>query len=186
MTGLLVAVVCFGWLTVSMIFARRTYRREYAARLGRQSAAYGKTTPEVARKKALDSAYEEIYKWPTTLAFRIFDWVITTEHLFGVPDSLTDPWLWQEPKQFTVIDARPERDGTDELIDRLDRELNGVRVTHQEPGAVIEVCPCGYRTECPIHCGSGHDTGRCPHWGKVWTGARWVDRTPENVRLYQR
>lgn len=23
-------------------------------------------------------------------------------------------------------------------------------------------CPCGYTTECAVHCGSGHSTGQCP------------------------
>jgi hypothetical protein len=142
--GLYVAAVCFGWITLFLVFARRTYRREYAAHIERQSSVYGRTTPERARRRALDEAYEMIYKWPAVLIFGLFDWVITSEHLLGVPDSVTDPW------------AQPPVDPTDELIARLDKELN-------PSGAVIRTCPCGYRTECPIHCGNGHETGRCPH-----------------------
>jgi hypothetical protein len=165
-TGLLISAVCFGWLIMSVFMARRTYRREYAAHVELQTVMHGNTTPERARKRALDKAYEEVCKWPFTLAFGIFDWLITTEHLIGVPDSKTDPW------------NAPERDGTDELIEKLDKEINGMRVTHaprpteREREAYLALkhgplnaCPCGYRTECPIHCGTGHTTGQCPARG---------------------
>ena len=26
------------------------------------------------------------------------------------------------------------------------------------------VCPCGYRYECPVHCGDGHQNGMCTPW----------------------
>lgn len=173
MTGLLVAAVCFGWLIMTVSMARRTFRRELAEHTAHYSRMYGQPLPDHSRKVALGKAYEEIVKWPATLAFAVLDWLITTEHLIGVPDSETDPW--NAPEKFTVIDTRPERDGTDELIERLDREINRMRVTHaprpteQEREAYLaakhgplNACPCGYRTECPIHCGSGHTTGQCP------------------------
>jgi hypothetical protein len=180
-TGLLVAAVCFGWLIMTVFLARRTFRRELARNTAHYSRMYGQPLPDHSRKVALGKAYEEIVKWPATLAFAVLDWLITTEHLIGVPDSETDSW--DQPlapgtpwPKFNVIDARPERDGTDELIEKLDREINGMRVTHaprpteQErvdaylalKHGPLNACPCGYRTECPIHCGSGHTTGQCP------------------------
>lgn len=25
-------------------------------------------------------------------------------------------------------------------------------------------CPCGYKVECAVHCGNGHNTGECPRY----------------------
>lgn len=38
------------------------------------------------------------------------------------------------------------------------------------PAEYIAPCVCGYITECVIHCGTGHETGRCPgaHGAKVF------------------
>lgn len=30
-------------------------------------------------------------------------------------------------------------------------------------------CPCGYKNECPIWCGDGHEDGLCPRWEWIET-----------------
>lgn len=158
MTGLFVAMVCFGWLTGFVVMGRREYRRVYAESLAAWNRMYGTPVPGRAHKDAVGKAYEMIYKWPFEMVFGIITWLLTSEHLLGVPDSETDPWL---------------QDSTDALIKRLDRELGTETISPE-----IDPCPCGYRTECPIHCGAGEchtdDPGKCNR-------PKWQDPGPEII-----
>jgi hypothetical protein len=214
-TGLFTLAVCAAWITGFVVFARREYRRRLKEITSHYSRMYGQALPDHSRKRARTDAYTMIFKWPFAMVFGALDWLITSEHLLGVPDSKTDPWSAPEP----------ERDSTDELIEKLDLEIDatalkaaGVRLedlrkedpwqwptedddlrreylvpgtsqqyresllnqarqersrpsTHPEytSGYVIRtehpekivtfqqmgLCPCGYRTECPVHCGDG-------------------------------
>jgi hypothetical protein len=147
-TGLVVGAVCFGWLTGFVIMGRREYRRVYAEKIDSWSRMYGVTVAKRAHRDALDSAIEMIYKWPFEMAFAVISWLLTSEHLLGVPDSETDPWL---------------QDPTDALIKKLDRELRTAEYEEAKHGPLnktisgetVAPCPCGYRTECHIHCGTG-------------------------------
>ncbi len=61
MTGLIVSVVCFAYLVVSFVFARRAYRHEYGL-------IYGSLAPMVyggrhGHDKAHDVAMSEASKW---------------------------------------------------------------------------------------------------------------------------
>jgi hypothetical protein len=217
--GLMAALASFTYLAIGIACARRTFRSVHEELFSRREPAklgHGWMTDDEKIEKAIDDALIVCAGWPVFGLIKAFLWLITTEHLVGVPDSLTDPW--NAPEKFIVIDARPERDGTDELIERLDKEINGMRVTHKEPdpwlwndrievtlakpgdtgragvprlygdasdtgrdmmewlkhvpaedlqrisrqvlGTVTD-CPCGYRSECPVHCGDGHVTGAC-------------------------
>lgn len=153
MTALEAAGVCLAWMTGFVVMARREYRRVYAESLARWKRLYGPTLPGRARRDALDKAYEMIYKWPLAMIFGIMDWLIVSERLLGVPDAETDCWL---------------QDPTEELIKRLDRELesagyeeakygplNGASEEKISPEIDPAPCPCGYRTECHIRCGTG-------------------------------
>lgn len=131
---------------------------------------YGHTLSKQAQSDALTAAWHMTYAWPFELIFRTFEWLITTEHLIGVPDSETDPWL-QDPNPWN-------QDPTDALIDRLDRELKTAGYEEAKYGPLngapretisreMDRCPCGYRTECHIHCG----TGECHHVMQQVSGA---------------
>lgn len=179
--GWLLALACSGWLAVWLPFARHEYRarlEELKSARGRAIYGYGPMNDEERHGKALNHAYAMIALWPVKAFVWIFDWLITSPHLLGVPDSETDPW--SNPEKFTVIDAKTgEIDDLQRLIDEEERRQQGIsedsivrfmagRQTLTEtdrgnpPIGVSVPCPCGYTTECRIHCGNGHQTGVCP------------------------
>jgi len=183
----------WSYMAMFVIFARREYRDRLKDHQEHYSRMYGQPLARVSRDKALGAAYSMIVKWPFRLFAMTLNWLITSPHLLGVPDSETDPWSAPETDDL---------DPTQELINRLDRELNpdqpgGVVVTKisgHDPNVIRramgmeqyndlkhgprnEPCPCGYTTECVIHCGNGHETGACPdrHTARLST----ILQTPE-------
>jgi len=50
---------------------------------------------------------------------------------------------------------------TTDLTEDLERILSALETA---AGA----CPCGYTDECPVHCGSGHESGQCPKPGVLY------------------
>lgn len=120
--------ICSFWsyMTVFVIMARREYRAVRAELKGaRVPAVYGHgwMTEEDKHHKALNQACSMIVRWPFHLFAVALSWLITSPHLFGVPDSETDPWNASETDL---------PDPTQELIDRLDRELK-----LDQPGGVV-------------------------------------------------
>ena len=142
--GLLAVGVSSLWLIMSVVFGRRAFRQGRADYLDRwHMLAHEELTQERARSEGLDQAYKMIYGWPAELVGSVFEWLITTEHLFGVPDSETDPW------QQHCLDLPPFADPVDDLQQQLDEE------ERRQRGGAPAPCPCGYRHECVIHCGPG-------------------------------
>lgn len=108
MIGLVVAVLCGTWLIVAVAMGRGVYRAE-CSRIIRK----GRRVSDLDRRRAVDMAMEMIYAWPLTLLLAGYEALITWER---TPHSCGDCAA-------PVLDE-PERDGTDELIEKLDRELN--------------------------------------------------------------
>jgi hypothetical protein len=127
--GLVVAVLCGTWLIVAVAMGRGVYRAE-CSRIIRK----GRRVSDLDRRRAVDMAMEMIYAWPLTLLLAGYEALITWER---TPHSCGDcaaPVL-------DVIDTRPERDGTDELIDRLDRELYPAAKDDQERYLALKYGP---------------------------------------------
>lgn len=115
-----------------IFFARREYRRAYAALKNSEvPAVYGRgwMTPEDKHSRALADACRMYAIWPCLMIVRLFVVLVT----------------WS--------DLEPEKETTAEAIKRLHRELD--MDPDYDPDPEQKPCPCGYVTECHIHCGDG-------------------------------
>jgi hypothetical protein len=129
-------------------------------------------TPENKRTRALNDAYTMFAFWPVILGSRAIERVITS-------GGQADPYV----------------------IDMIERELDGtvgeVTMTHyQEPEFIETVshsikpaasvaCPCGYVTECHIHCGDGSCHTEDP-WVVVDGPEIILTEHPETIRLIKK
>lgn len=133
--------ICSFWsyMTVFVIMARREYRAVRAELKGaRVPAVYGHgwMTEEDKHHKALNQACSMIVRWPFHLFAVVLSWLITyqpREHSCG---------------ECAVPGALPEWDPTQDLIDKLDRELKldqpgGVVVTRMPDPEPISYLPQG-------------------------------------------
>jgi hypothetical protein len=61
-------------------------------------------------------------------------------------------------------------DGTIQMLEIQSAQWTHIRMSGGEPVwhemhgwvALVDICPCGYVTECGVWCGPGHENGRCP------------------------
>ncbi len=180
MSGLVVAAVCFAYLAVSFAFARRAYRHEY-------HLIYGSPAPQIyggrhGHDKAHDVAMSEASKWlamwPFYCAWDVIYWLIAHGTRQTWVESANEVAQMQTEVDRLAVDQDPLKD--------LDHEQDGIRVTQKQPAP----CPCGYVTECHIHCGDGscHRTARSrqdEHGSPVFTGTEII-RTHHPERITER
>ena len=160
-TGLLVSVLCFAYLSLCFRFARKTYRKTYAELAGRTgSQVYGtmQMTPGDKRRSALGEAYGMFAFWPVILAFQVIE---------GLIIGKADPYVTETLERELDMDESQQMANLEEVTLRA-----GARrpefMTNADGTTCIEhsssPCPCGYVTECGIWCGDGschNDPGRC-------------------------
>jgi len=75
----------------------------------------------------------------------------------------------------TSMEIQKERFGmSDQLVDILFNTAAHFGWFKPNP------CPCGYSTECYIHCGDGHADGKCPPWERGADYSRATSEHKEN------
>jgi hypothetical protein len=181
MTGLIVFLVCFtAHLWLSLVFARREYRRRYAKlSADRVPAVYGRgwMTPSDKRDKALQSAYLMMAFWPAILSSRIFRWVITSA-------GKADPYVIETIERELYEDQKSKMPDLDFWLDCGGTaaqyhkmfgypEIGTTDQPEKCPCGFIAPCPCGYLAKFGIHCGGGTEC----HAVKT----PWVDPGPSII-----
>lgn len=142
--------VSLAWWCLSVHFARREYRQVYQKlRSERVPALYGRgwMDPDDKHRKALWAAYNMLAFWLLILGRRAAD------RMVSAPGR-----GWADLHALDVLEAETERLRPAEPVVPL--LLQGVSAE----GFLRDLngpCPCGYRDECPVHCGDGHVTGAC-------------------------
>lgn len=131
--ALIPITVTWVYLWLSVLFARREYRRVYGKlRTEQVPALYGRgwMTPENKRSRALQAAYTMLAFWPVILMSRLPEKLVSTPGRGRV-----------DPYALDVLEAETEK------LRPVDEPV--------APEPVPQPCPCGYLTECPVHCGDG-------------------------------
>jgi hypothetical protein len=145
-----------GHLAVSAIIAGRMYRREYDLVYGSPAPQIygGKHGHDAAHRAAMREAMPWFAFWPFFGLWAGMGWLITLGH--------RQSWVERANELRKLEEETGQLATQQDPLAGLDRTVGGgMTVTHDQDAA-RHPCPCGYVTECPVHCGDGHLTGRCP------------------------
>lgn len=162
--------VLFGFLTslayagVSLAFARYNYRQEYAKlRNQKVPAVYGHgwMTHEEKRRVALREGAWWLAMWlPFCLWSMIgWSWVCLragAERLISGPDPVN------AGLDYNKIEELEKETAPGGSVTVGEVTVTKIAEWTEMPTDIPEPCPCGYTTECHIHCGDG--PGSC-HYG---------------------
>lgn len=144
-----------GHLVASAIIAGRMYRREY-------DLVYGSPAPMIyggkhghadAHRAAMREAMPWFAFWPFFGLWAGMGWLITLGH--------RQSWVERANELRKLEEETGQLATQQDPLAGLDHTVGPVTVTHDQDAA-RHPCPCGYTTECGMHCGDGHETGRCP------------------------
>lgn len=154
MIGFLIGFL--GHLAVSAIIAGRMYRREYDLVYGSPAPQIygGKHGHDAAHRAAMREAMPWFAFWPFFGLWAGMGWLITLGH--------RQSWVERANELRKLEEETGQLATQQDPLAGLDRTVGGgMTVTHDQDAA-RHPCPCGYVTECGMHCGDGHETGRCP------------------------
>lgn len=169
-TGIIIGLYILGGL----ICARRAYRHEYNLVYGTPAPSCygGKNGHDKAHQVAMAEAVWQMALWAPFLCWTVLDWVISngTRQTWVERDNMIN--RLQDEIDRLAEDQGDSKNSTDTL------SLAAPLVQGETAEEVLrrikpELCPCGYRTECPIHCGDGS----C-HRGDSWL---WKDDAADRV-----
>lgn len=134
-----------GYMALSFTFARCAYRNEY-------NLIYGSPAPQVyggkhghgkAHEVAVREAVWWLIMWPFFMSWAGIDWLIT--------HGIQQGWVETANKISRMQEDVDRLNAKQDPLAGLDRVIGSESVSHSVP----DPCPCGYTTECVIHCGDG-------------------------------
>lgn len=157
---MIVIALIIGYLAVGMVFARLAYQHEYGKIYGAPAPQYygGRVGHERAHEVSMREARPWIAMW-----FLFCTWAALERMISG-----------PKPVAARLDEMQAE-------VDRLAEEQNPIKDL-----PLTKACPCGYVTECHIHCGDGSCHTENP-WLWEQDGVRVTypvigDKGPEIIR----
>lgn len=127
------------YLAATIWITRASYRREYKLIYGSPAPMVygGKNGHEIADRYAMREAMRWAALWPLFLCWAGLGWLIS--------HGSTQDWVERDNEL-----SRAEWE-----IRQLEAQQDPLKQVDEETEPEQEPCPCGYVTECPIHCGDG-------------------------------
>lgn len=171
--------LCWVYLAICVRLARVEYRRSYTALKDQQVPAvygHGWMTPADKRTRALHDAYTMFGFWPVVLGKAVIEHVITS---CGQADPYVIDTIERE-LDGTVGEVTVTHRPDDDYMRMKYGDLNEIRADRGIKPAASSTCPCGYVTECPIHCGDGSCHTEDP-W--LWGEGPEIILTPHPERV---
>jgi len=174
MAGLIISGVCLAYLVLGFVFARKAYRHEYNLIYGSPAPMIygGKHGHAKAHEVALREAFPWVPFWLIFCSWELIYWLIAHGTELSWVETANEITQMQTDVNRLAAEQDPLKD--------LDHTVGEVTVTHKQTDPWLWENPEIIYTKHP------EKIITVPKGDCIWTGARWVEDTPENEKIYGR